>query len=134
MTTTPPRDLLTIRAERAVAQEALEAAKRQVNKLHAEFARTVLHEAFPEHSIAIFARNLEDPEPHLLHILSGTDAVEDVEEWPHASPARTAIYEAENAIVVMGHDDDILEYLDAGDEHEGWIEFQLRLSSPEGAE
>jgi len=122
--TTTYRPLDVIRAERAAAEEALEQAKLKADALRAEFARTILHETFPTHEIAIFSRHYDEEEPELLHILGG---LADIEEWPLGTPGREAILEAETAIQLMGHDDDILEFLTQGEEHEGWIEFQLPL-------
>jgi len=130
MSNTLDRDVENIRAERAAVEAELQAVKRRADALRVEHARALLHNAFPHHSLAVFTRYWEEEEPNLLHILGGED---DIESWAAGTPEYSAACEAEVAIRLIGHDDDILEFLNAGEEHEGWIEFQLPLTTQEAS-
>lgn len=126
--------------ERAVKVAA--EAKHLADSLRAEYARQLLHEHFPGHTLAVFARNWDEDNPALIQLLSANDAYPDLDLMKPApdfddlpQDKRAAVIEAEAKIVAIGADDDILEHLDPGaEEHQDWTEFVLYLDpNREGA-
>lgn len=125
-------------AQRAIAEKALERAKHRADTLRTKHAAALLRETFPRHEVAIFARNWDEDEPSLMQLLTTAESVGDIdrskgdgrldltrEQW-------SAINQAENAIILIGPDDDILDHLDpSNEEHDGWVEFRLPLTQEE---
>lgn len=138
MATNVTRTIEQILAERQVAEVALSEAKNKADAARAEYAAALLGETFPQHTLAVFTRNWDQDEPHLLQLISGAEGVEDLEVWEERdqlSPEQLhAVNQAEIAIVLIGSDDDILEHLDPSDEyHNDWVEFDLPLNVTEGS-
>lgn len=135
-----PAHLRSLEMLKSRADDVAERAKQMADSLRAEFARTLLAEVFPDHSVAIFSRHWEENEPQLLQVLSASDVVDDFEmsEDPGLKtlPAehRDYVSWAQAEIQAIGSDDDILRHLSFGEtDHEGWTEFQLVLHPDAGS-
>lgn len=134
MTTTAPAHVRSLGLLKESAERVAGEAKHLADSLRAEYARLLIAEAFPEHTLAIFARNWDEEKPMLIQLLAGqTDIADlDLQEDPEldsiAPEKRKLLIEAERAIQVIGSDDDILRHLSPGEtEHGDWTEFQLVL-------
>lgn len=121
--------LLTDRAADVAAN-----AKHLADQLRTHYAKALLKEAFPDHTLAVFARNWDEDQPSLLQLLSDRADVDDIDlshdEDGHLSRSqKSALAAAEHQIRLIGPDDDLLDHLESGQEdHSDWFEFQLSLS------
>lgn len=143
-----PTTLELITADRSLAEAHLATAQSLVNKLRTRHAHTVLAEVFPHHSLAVFTRNWDQDEPHLIQLLAPADAHESILDLDLTDDEvvqtltieqQRAINTADMAIRLIGdraNDEELWNYLDAPDEvREDWYEFQLDLTNdttPEG--
>jgi hypothetical protein len=137
MPTIEAKNIDEIARRRTATEALLHAAKTTADAARAEHAKALLSDAFPQHTLAVFTRNWDQDEPHLLQLISGAEGVDDLQVWEERdrlSPEQLhAVNQAEIAIVLIGADDDILEHLDRSDEfHEDWVEFDLPLAAREG--
>lgn len=134
-------DAEQLKAARDIAEEALAEAKRAADVLRTAYARALLTQAFPSHSLAVFARSRDEDEAKLIQLVSSTEGVDDLELTEEAvydalSPEQKhAFNEADSAIALIGDDDDLWGHLEAPDEeHDDWYEFDLYLGGAEQAE
>ena len=108
-------------------------AKHLADQLRTHYAKALLKESFPDHTLAIFIRNWDEDRPSLLQLLSHGAGVDDIDltddEDAHLSSEQDkALAAAEHQIRLIGSDDDLLNHLDPSDEDHGdWFEFQLPL-------
>lgn len=130
----PLPNIDNIASAREQAEEILAAARERANQVRVEHARAVLREAFPSHSLAVFARYDDQQRPALIQLLSddpdATDVdIQEKDAWDGLpAPGREAVEIANTAIGLIGDDEEIWRHLDAGSEqHENWYEFDLEL-------
>lgn len=127
-------DAEQLKAARDIAEEALAESKAAADVLRVAYSMAVLSDAFPQHSLVVFARSWDQDEPRIIQILSATEGVEDIDvQEPEAVSLSDeqwrAINEADNSIVAIGSDEEIWQHLDAGEEeHEDWYEFDLAIN------
>lgn len=142
MSTTVAPHIGSLKAFTEHAVRVAAEAKHLADSLRAEYARQLLHEHFPNHALAVFARNWDEDQPSLIQLLSANDAASDLDLMKPApdfedlpQEKRAAVIDAEAKIIAIGSDDEILEYLDPGaEEHQDWTEFVLYLDpNREGA-
>lgn len=134
MTITAPAHVRSLGMLKESAERVAGEAKHLADSLRAEYARLLIAEAFPGHTLAIFARNWDEEKPVLIQLLTNQpqstdlDLQEDPELESIAPEKRKLLIEAERAIQIIGSDDDILQHLSQGEtEHADWTEFQLVL-------
>lgn len=137
MPTTENENTERIAERRRAAEAALCDAQQAADAVRVEHAVAVLHDAFPQHTLAIYLRNWDQDEPHLAQLLTPVDGVKDVEVEDDFSELPTkqqrAIATADEAIRLIGSDEDIADYLNLADErHPDWVEFQLPLTTDAG--
>jgi hypothetical protein len=118
--------------KRREAETRLAAAEQEADALRVAHAGALLAEAFPQHTLAVFARNWDEDEPHLLQLLTSVDGVEAIEVADERESMTTAqkraLKDAEWAIVLIGSDDHIVRHLEVSEEdHVDWVEFDLAL-------
>lgn len=140
MPVTEKNSIEEIEAARDIAEEILDSAKRPADLLRVMHAKAVLRRAFPQHAVAVFAREWDQDEPLLIQLISTEDDVDDVDLEDDAvadaltDVQRRATLVADRAIRLIGNDDEVWRYLDAPDEeHEDWYEFDLSLLPDEPA-
>ncbi|HEU5223128.1 MAG TPA: hypothetical protein VFU07_05530 [Candidatus Lumbricidophila sp.] len=131
-------DLDRLAAERAEAENLLDAQLFATNALRAAHARALLEHAFPKHSLAVFVRHEDERSPRLYQLLCNNDDSEDLEidqSSTFQNEANTvqkfAVLWANLAIEAMGSDEDIWLHLDQPETHQGWSEFNLPLNTAE---
>lgn len=137
MPTTENENTERIAERRRAAEAALCDAQQAADAVRVEHAVAVLHDAFPQHTLAIYLRNWDQDQPHLAQLLTPVDGVKDVEVEDDFSELPTkqqrAITTADEAIRLIGSDEDIADYLNLADErHPDWVEFQLPLTTDAG--
>lgn len=126
-TTTTERD--NIAAARKDAEAALATAKATADQLRVHHARIALHEAFPEQTLAIFARNANETDTYVIQLLSENTMIDLRGDDAYLTREQHQALELANiAIGEVGDDDELLKHLDAPDtEHDDWYEFHLTL-------
>ncbi len=135
MTAERPPHIVSLGQLKAKSEDVAARAKHVADTLRADYAAQLLHAVFPEHTLAIFARHWDEAEPALVQLLSRTSRVPDLEFSKGHSDfdalqthEKSALINAEQEIMKIGSDDDILEHLDPGaEEHRDWTEFVLYL-------
>lgn len=98
-----------------------------------------LSEAFPNHGLAVFTREDDQPGLELMQLLADPD-VEGAQDYDAAAQAGApawmspeqwqALVEADRLIGAVGSDSLLLEHLDGPEaEHRGWTEIQMPLKN-----
>lgn len=130
-----PPHIQSLKRMKDQAEDVEARAKTLADALRADYAANLLHDAFPDYALAIFARRWDEDEPALLQLLSAEADKPDLElgndersfiDLPEDK--KSIVIEAERSVIRIGSDQDILDHLDPGDtEHDDWYEFVMHL-------
>ncbi|MBN9214823.1 MAG: hypothetical protein J0J04_08535 [Microbacterium sp.] len=119
----------TLLEERATAAALHLAARDAYLRANKAAAIATLREQFPDASLVIFSRSLDEDEVKLHQILGNTDYdLTEIDDYNRLTAAQKDAYQSAQVwIQEMG--DDVGTYIDeGGEDHDGWYEYQLDLS------
>ena len=128
--------LVRLVAEKMAAEALLAATKRDADAVRVQYARALLADAFPDHKIAVFAREWDEDSVRLIRILSHSTTIATSGAGSRPDPGaasldgrqKAAWLQAERAIADIGSDEALYQYLKPGEtRHQDWYEFRLVL-------